>query len=266
VLVAAAIAALALAAWLVAPVTGLPRARGLERPGDLAVSGLRYMLPALLAAIVAVAIASRGSPRAATAAGAVLAGAAGANIGVLTGLGPPFTPSLVVLAAGAAFGLALVAAARAADRLLRGRRTPALTGAVRAVALAAALGGALAAGAAGYVERFSRLEESTALGRKVAAWFVDEPGFAHGHRAIAFATRAPIAALAGDRFNHPLNVIPPFETCPRVVERARAGWVVVSPPPYGYGFLSTDPYTTPACLVRRTPVYDDGAFRVYRFR
>ena len=266
VLAAGAVATLAIAAWLLAPVTGLPRARGLERPGDLAVSGLRYMLPALLAAIVAVALAARTSGRTAFAAGAVFGAATGLNIGALADLGPPYTPSLLVLVAGAAFGLGLVATALVADRTLRGRRAAMLTGAVGAGMLAAVLGGSLAAAAPGYVERFSRLEQSTALGREVAAWFVTEPGFAEGHRPIAFATRAPIAALAGDRFNHPLNVIPPFETCPRVAERARTGWVVVSPPAYGYGFLSIDPYTTPRCLARRTPVYDDGAFRVYRLR
>ncbi len=266
VLVAAAAAVLALVAWLVAPVTGLPRAQGLTRPGDLAVSGLRYMLPALLAAIAAIGVAARSSRRMTTAAGAVLGGAVGANLGALTSLGPPFTPSLVVLAAGAGFGLALLALALGIERVARGRRLPALSGAIGGAALAAVLGGSLAAGAPGYVERFSRLEQSTALGRPVAAWFLTQPGFAHGHRPIAFATRAPIAALAGDRFNHPLNVIPPFETCPRVLERARAGWVVVSPPRYGYGFLGTDPYTTPGCLARRKPAYDDGAFRVYRLR
>lgn len=266
VLVAAGAAVLALAAWLVAPVTGLARTHGLTRPGELAFSGLRYMLPALLAAIVAIALAARGSHRMTTAAGVVLGGAVGANLGALTGLGPPFTPSLVVLAAGVGFGLGLLGIVLGIERVTRGRRLPALSGAIAGAAMAAVLGGSLAAGAPGYVERFSRLGQSTALGRPVAAWFLTQPGFAHGHRPIALATRAPIAALAGDRFSHPLNVIPPFETCPRVVERARAGWVVVSSPRYGYGFLSTDPYTTPRCLARRTPAYDDGAFRVYRVR
>jgi hypothetical protein len=266
VLGAVAVAALALAAWLAAPVTGLARAPGLARPGDLAVSGLRYMLPALLTAIVAIAVAGRVSPRATTAAGAVLGVAVGTNVAALTGLGPPFTPSLAVLGAGVGCGLALLAITIGLERLARGRHASAVSGAVGGAVLAAALGGALAAAAPGYVKRFSRLEASTALGRPVAAWFVTQPGFQHGHRPIAFATRAPIAALAGDRFNHPLDVIPPFETCPRVVERARAGWVVVSPPGYGYGFLSTDPYTTPRCLAGRPPAYDDGAFRVYRLR
>lgn len=266
VLGAAAAAALALLAWLLAPVTGLPRAPGLARPGDLAVSGLRYLLPALLTMIVAVAVAARGSRRATTAVGVLLGAAVGANVGALTDLGPPFTPSPAVLAAGVGLGLVALALALGVERLARGRHAPALSGAVGGAVLAAVLAGSLAAGAPGYVKRFSRLAASTALGRPVAAWFVAQPGFAHGHRPIAFATRAPIAALAGDRFNHPLNVIPPFETCPRVLVRARAGWVVVSSSGYGYGFLSTDPYTTPGCLARRAPAYDDGTFRVYRLR
>src|SRR5206468_2031389 len=45
---AAAVLALAVLAWAAAPVTGLPRADGLARPGFLAESGLRYALPALL--------------------------------------------------------------------------------------------------------------------------------------------------------------------------------------------------------------------------
>ena len=43
---AAAVLALAVLAWASAPVTGLPRATGLARPGFLAESGLRYALPA----------------------------------------------------------------------------------------------------------------------------------------------------------------------------------------------------------------------------
>ena len=265
-LTAAVVAVLAVVAWLLAPVTGLPRARGLARPGDLAVSGLRYLLPALLAAIVAIAVAARGPRRAAIAAEGVLALATGLNLGALADLGPPFTPSLLVLAAGIAFGGGLLAVAMAIERLARGRRPPALAGAVGGAVLAALVGGSLAVAAPGYVERSSRLAQSSALGRGVTAWFVTQPNFKHGHRPIAFATRAPIAALAGDRFNHPLNVIPPLESCPRVAERARAGWVVVSPQSYGYGFLSVDPYTTPACLARRAPAYDDGTFRVYRLR
>ena len=74
------------------------------------------------------------------------------------------------------------------------------------------------------------------------------------------------AALAGDHFNHVLSVVPPFESCARIRARARAGWVVVTDPSYGYGFLSVDPYAGPRCFARRSPTYDDGTFRVYSSR
>jgi hypothetical protein len=264
---AAAVLALAVLAWAAAPVTGLPRTGGLDRPGFLAESGLRYALPALLTAIVAVALAARSGGRAATAATAVLAAAVAWNLIELAQLGPPFTPSLLVVAAGAAFGLAVLGAATVLARALRpaGRRRE-VSGAVVGAAIAAVAGGLLAIGATGYVERSSRLAESTSLGRGVVSWFVSRPNFANGHRPIAFATRAPIAALAGDHFNHVLTVVPPFESCARVRARASAGWVVVTDPSYGYGFLSVDPYTTPRCFRNRAPVYDDGTFRVYSSR
>ncbi len=263
---AAAVLALAVLAWAAAPVTGLPRASGLARPGFLAESGLRYALPALLTAIVAVALAARSGGRAATAATVVLATAVGWNVIELAQLGPPFTPSLLVVAAGVAFGLAVLGTATVLARALRRAVPRRVSGAVVGAAVAAVAGGLLAIGATGYVERSSRLAESTSLGRGVVSWFVSRPNFANGHRPIAFATRAPIAALAGDRFNHVLTVVPPFESCARVRARARAGWVVVTDPAYGYGFLSVDPYSTARCFARRAPVYDDGTFRVYSLR
>lgn len=264
---AAAVLALAVLAWASAPVTGLPRATGLARPGFLAESGLRYALPALLTAIVAVALAARSGGRAATAATVVLAVAVAWNVVELAQLGPPFTPSLLVIAAGAVFGLAVLGAATALARALRPRTGEwRVSGAAAGAALAAVAGGLLAIGATGYVERSSRLAESTSLGRGVVSWFVTRPNFAHGHRPIAFATRAPIAALAGDTFNHVLSVVPPFESCDTVRARARTGWVVVTDPAYGYGFLSVDPYSTARCFARRAPGYDDGTFRVYSLR
>jgi len=261
---AAAVLAVAVLAWASAPVTGLPRATGLARPGFLAESGLRYALPALLTAIVAVALAARSGGRAATAATVALAAAVTWNVLELAQLGPPYTPSLLVIAAGAAFGLGVLGAATALAHALRpmaGRRP--VSGSVIGAVLAVLAGGLLAIAATGYVERSSRLAESTSLGREVVSWFVTQPNFAHGHRPVAFATRAPIAALAGDRFNHILAVIPPFESCEKVRARTQVGWVVVTDPAYGYGFLSVDPYATPRCFAGRSPRYDDGTFRVY---
>jgi hypothetical protein len=198
---------------------------------------------------------------------AVLAVAATWNVVELAQLGPPFTPSLLVIAAGAAFGLAVLGAATVLARALRPMTGPRrVSGAVVGATLAAVAGGVLAIAATGYVERSSRLDESSSLGRGVVSWFVTRPNFAHGHRPIAFATRAPIAALAGDRFNHVLTVVPPFESCEKVRARARAGWVVVTDPAYGYGFLSVDPYSTTRCFTGRAPGYDDGTFRVYSLR
>lgn len=261
--VAALVAGLALLAWASAPVTGVPRAPGYSHIATLAVSGLRYLLPAFLVAVVAVALAARAGGRAETAALAVLGAAVVWNVVELAQLGPPYTPSLLVLGAGALFGLGalggVVGVARVLDlRRLAGR----VSGAAVGGALAAGLGALSALGATGYVQRFSRLESTTAPGRGVAAWFVTRPGFARGHRPIAFATRAPISALAGDTFNHVLSVVPPFEPCPAVRARARRGWVVVTDPGYRLD-LSVDPYTTPRCFAGVPPRYDDGTFRVY---
>ena len=105
---------------------------------------------------------------------------------------------MLVIAAGAVFGLAVLGAATALRaRSARGPVAGRISAAAVGATLAAVAGGLLAIAAPGYVDRSSRLAESTSLGRGVVSWFVTRPNFAHGHRPIAFATRRLIAALAG---------------------------------------------------------------------
>src|SRR5207237_1016604 len=86
--------------------------RFIDRP----VAPLRYLLPAMLTAVVAVALAARVAGRAGTAATVVLSAAVIWNVVELAQLGPPYTPSLLVLAAGIASGLAVLGAALALSR------------------------------------------------------------------------------------------------------------------------------------------------------
>jgi hypothetical protein len=247
-LLAAAVAIVAMLAWAVAPFTGVA-SKPLLAP--LALTTVRYLLPALAACIVAVALASRhGRGAGGRLAFLVLALAAvGSTVADLV-LGYPNLPRWPYLLIGALLGAAL---ATIPWRVVA-RPSPLALGAAGALAAAAAL----AVIAPGWLHREAKYRRGA--GTAVLSFMLGRPGFASGHEPVAFAP-VMVATLAGPRLSHPLSLIPAHEACARLRERLRAGWVVVQPRLFVPGVSAS--FDAPRCLARVSASYDDGVTLVY---
>jgi hypothetical protein len=266
--VAGTVAGLAVFAWSMAPGTGLPTSPGLAAPDSWPSSTLRYLLPAIGAATVALALASRVARRAGAAATAALGVAVAWNVVKDVELGAPYVAPPATLALGAAIGLLALGAATAVAWFAGARGRAPRRSPVEAVAAAAATaivaGVALGAASDGLVERHARTTGSTALGRGVAAWLMRQRGFEDGRTTVAFASRALQAPLAGDNFTHPLELLPARgEGCAAVRARARHSTIVVTDPAFLRGLLGDAPYDAGRCLAGRRPGYLDPPFSVY---
>ncbi|MDQ6805518.1 MAG: hypothetical protein M3065_11260 [Actinomycetota bacterium] len=238
-LLAAAVAVAALLAWAVAPFTGLSRLAALE---VLAPTTTRYLLSALGACAVAVAVAARDAPPLGRRViiGLLLAASAGSLVSdAVTGF--PSSPNLLYLLGGAAIG-ALAGWGAPALRL------PAAPAFLRAAALMA-VAVFLAASAPGWLWRES---EHAGYAHALLGFMMGEPGFISGSQPISFAPSV-IASLAGPRLRHPIELIPARESCAVVQARLRRGWVVVFPGAIAPGI--TTAFDAPYCLGKDRPIY-----------
>ncbi len=209
-LAAGAAAGAALLAWGAAPYTGI-------LTDDFAVGATRYLLPALAACALAVALAARGAT-------AGLRRLVVALLGVsivwscwrTAALGYPYVPSVALLLASSGVGgLAVVAVRRGVGpsrRLVAG-----------VVAIAGAVG--LAAAADGYVARHA--ETGLADGPLLRAQL---PGLVNGSRLISSAP-GTVVMLRGDGLEHGLSVIGPGETCVDLHARLQKGPVILESEP-----------------------------------
>jgi hypothetical protein len=248
VLAAAAVGIGLVAVWAAAPYTGIAPRPVFE---ELAVSTIRYLMPAVLACCVAVAVAAGTRSGGGRAALFVLAGAAVWNLVEDLRSGFPYVPSVLTLTAGAAAGAALAAALPA---LVARARVP--RAALAVAAAVAALAG-LALGAGGYVDRHV---DTGYVDADLVRWFASPPGHARDDRPVA---QTPIVngLLAGDRVRHPVPLIE-GESCARVRARLRAGWVVVGDTPFAdYNRVAQ---RVERCLAGRVePVKVVAGFRIY---
>ena len=236
-LVSGAAAAGALLAWGLAPYTGI-------RADDFAVGATRYLLPALAACAVAIAVSSREAvPRLRWVVRGVLAASIVWSTWRTVALGFPYVPSVGVVVAGAAGGVGVAWAARRPVKL--DRRLV-----VGAVGLACAVGLALAAD--GYVERHA--ETGLPDGMLLRAGV---PGLVNGSRAIASAP-GTVVMLRGDELEHRLSLIAADETCVGLRVRLSEGPIVLEsePPSPIYTRLS-------ACLAGVAPRRAHGYYDVY---
>ena len=229
VVIAAAVTVLAALVWSRAPFTG----RAPDPVVDLSLTTVRYLVPALSAAVVTLCLAGG---RLWT---GVLAVSAAVSLYKAVDLGFPDVPAAATLAMGLVLGMA---AARVPPRLL-------------AVGGAAALAAALLYGGHGFAARHAlnpRLPSSPMI-----AWLASQPGFAGSKDPVASAPQV-FGALAGDRLQHDIGLIGRTEPCARV--RARRGWIVIGTPPFS---RLRAPFTAENCLSSETPAYQDPLFRVY---
>jgi hypothetical protein len=241
-LAAAGAAFVALLAWMAAPYTGISEST------DLAIGATRYLLPAIAAATLAVALSARGAGRALRAlAAAALATAAVLSALRVLSLGFPLRPGtgtivgLLVLGAGAGWGLA------------RARIRPAIP-AWAAPALAVA-GGALAAVAApGYVERHA----DVGLVDAALVLALDrQPGFQDGSADVAMGP-GTIALAGGDRLRHRVPLATADGGCAALRGRLQQGWLVLQkqPPTPEYDRMA-------ACMAGVRPAWEDDYYELY---
>jgi hypothetical protein len=266
--VSGALAVIAAVIWTKAWGTGLPAAPEVTFNRGFTLSTLRFLLPALGAATVAVAVAGRSRGNVGAIATGTLAVAVAWSLVADARLGVPFTPPAGILVAGALAGVGALWLVGACGRRLAGsgprpRALPRGSLAVPAIVATAVL---LAVASDGYVGRFTRMRGSTAYGRPLVSWFLKQPGFEDGTGTIAIASRGVIAPLAGDHFSHPLKLVPQRASCGQVEGLARRVPVVVTPVVFSRGLIGIESYSTPRCLAAQRPVLDRDPFLVYRLQ
>jgi hypothetical protein len=250
----------ALLVWSIAWGTGLQRSAELPGAEGWPLSAIRYMLPVVGAALVTVALTTRAPGLAGRAATALLVGALGWSLVADARLGTPHTPSVSTLLLGALAGLLALGVAELASR---GLPRPIPVGAA-AVGAAVGLGVLLAPVSNGYIERYTKVSESTAPGADVVAWFLGQPGFEDGEATIAFAARAAFGPLTGDHFQNRLELIPRRASCREVARLARRKSVLLVDEAWFSGILGIVPYPAGHCLTERSPGFQNPVYRVYR--
>jgi hypothetical protein len=252
--VAAAATALSVLAWAAAPVTGVSR---LPEFGAIAVSALRYLLPAVACGAAALALAALGPRRAAKAGAGVLLGAAVAwGIVRDAQVGFPVVPSATTLVIGAVVG-ALIAWA-AGWLLVR----------VPLVATAVVVALALALAAPGYLDRHG--QASTAFDPGVSRFLAAQPGYGDGDAPVALAP-SMAGPLAGDRVRHRLSLLRTGTPCSAVRRAARSGYVVLRAVrsielQRRPRIVFPAPVTARACLAPARPIYARNGVEVYALR
>jgi len=207
-LAAGAVALLAMLTWANAPYTGI------TTDAQLAVGAVRYLLPALAACVLALAISYRDGGRLARRAVGTVLGLAIWISAVRTfrGLAFPEVPDASTALAAAAVGaLVALVVARAPRALLR---------AAPVLAAVAAVAG-LNAAADGYVDRQT---DAGAIDQPILRAALDDPDWRSGDFPIRMGP-ATAALLSGDELRHRVRLLPSTTPCDEVSRRR--GWVIV---------------------------------------
>jgi hypothetical protein len=221
---ASAAAVVSFLIWARAPFTGVPPPA--IRIPEGVFSTTRYLIPALAAAVLALALAAAGRGIGARVAQLTLLAALGIELVQAFRLGWPAMPSPLTPIAGAAAG---AVAGAAAHGLRRRRGPPALAPPVaRALLLAAglALAALLAVPASGYVRRHA---QAHVFASGLSGWMARRPD---DDRSV-WSAPIVVATLTGDRLARRLRPLPRATDCATLRARARSAYVVlyVGPPP-----------------------------------
>ena len=303
VLAASSVCALAFASWCFVSGTGLPVAKVLFSPLGFVLSETRYLEPAYVAGLTAIALAGTGSRSRMIAACSVLSlsiaiGLVGSGgllpqTGVLTGnplAAHPIETSVVLFVCVLIAVLASPSLVARSSRYRRGHSH--LVAKIAACGVLVSLGAiGLASGSAGIIERRASASAPKALPdwnpnspallervKQISLWrfagglpgerellraFSGYPEWREGDAPIAFASRAVVAGLTGDRLQHNLVLIGSNEDCPTALRRTQIGWVVTAPPSYLDRFMGVTDYPVFRCFSKMKPILM-GAFNVYR--
>jgi hypothetical protein len=236
--------------WSASWGTGLQTSPDLPTPAGWPISTIRYLLPAVGLGILAVALATRLPGRLGTGAVAVLVLILGWSLVADARLGSPYTPSILVLAAGAAAGLAVLGLAGVVTP-----RLPTIPAAAGVIAAAVTLAVLLVPAANGYIKRTVDVVGSTAPAPGVLDWFVDQPGFDDGDWKIAVGARGVPGTLAGDHFTHELELVPANGPCRALRRVAARRHLMVSSTHWWVGLIGRNPYNAPRCMRGEKPKF-----------
>jgi Dolichyl-phosphate-mannose-protein mannosyltransferase len=244
---------LTMALWTQAPFTGAPG--GVLPPPEFSLTTVRYLLPALVAGVAALALSARAERWRETAVTAVLG--LSAAIAVLQAQTEPELPVVVPLwavAAGAGVGaVGAVAVARLAVRPLPRPARAVVVVAASILALAVPI----ALAAPGYPARHAATWTSSGakgwdVGHAVVIdWLARQPGYAETELPVAGVGHR-LGMLVGSRLQHRVTFLPLDAPCEQIRRRARASWLLV------YGGAPVE-----RCLSARSPGLDAPPYFVY---
>jgi hypothetical protein len=207
--------------WANAPYTGI------QEPTALAVGAVRYLLPALACAAVAIAVAGADGPRwVRRGAMGVLALAVVVSVGRVGELGFPYAPSAATLLLFGAIGAAVAAVAPTVLAFLsRPGVVVRAGGGVAVIAAAVSLFAVLLLGnqSQEYLIRHTAVQTIDA---GILGAFIRDPVFRADEGRVVAMGPATLGSLAGERLQHELELIPADEACTRTRSRRRRGWVV----------------------------------------
>ncbi len=259
-LAVAAVTLLGVGFWTVAPFTGAAPDPAL----DLSATTIRYLLPTIGVAALALALAARRAPDGVRA-GLVAVLALGClwSVRSAQGLSVLAIPSTATLLVGAGLGAVLAAGWRrlTAHPAVDLRHPPAAWAArtARTAWAAAGLGAVVLVVGAGH--GFARRQAGAPwlASAGVVTWAANQPAWQDDGFPVAFAPQL-LAPLAGERLQHDIALIPAAEDCAAVRARAARGWVVVGTFPFAD---RREPFSAPGCLQDAEPLYRDGSYAVF---
>ncbi len=236
----------ALLLWAASPYTGN------WNNTALALGATRYLLPCLLAATVAVAVAGRGREWPSL---LILGVAVALNLARGANLGFPAAPAAVTLLLAGAAGAVVTLGAGRLRRIGSPARVRRVASPLLLLAVAAASLAALLIPVGGFMAAHAGTGQADA---GLVRWLESRAEFDRGREPVAIAPAA-IASLTGARLAHPLVVLGPTEDCATVARRRRSGWLVLETGG------AADPYAAPirACLAGLRPVYAAAGLEVY---
>ena len=243
--VASGAAVLSVLIWAQAPFSGVPPSL---RIPETVFTTTRYLAPAVMAAILALALAGSGGGRRARVAQLILAVGLVIELVQSFQLGFPAMPSPLTPLAGAVAGAAAIGAGAVISRRVD---TPAWRAAPAALVAAVLVAGALLAiPASGYVARHAAAGSSAA---GLVDWMARRPADSAG----VVGAPGVIGPLAGDRLRRRLEAIPPGTGCRTLRALRRTRYVVLSPG----GGADADVRSLVRCLSR--PDYRDAVFEAW---
>lgn len=243
--VASGAAGLSVLIWAQAPFSGVPPSL---RIPETVFTTTRYLAPAVMAAILALALAGSGGGRRARVAQLILAVGLVIELVQSFQLGFPAMPSPLTPLAGAVAGAAAIGAGAVISRRVD---TPAWRAAPAALVAAVLVAGALLAiPASGYVARHAAAGSSAA---GLVDWMARRPADSAG----VVGAPGVIGPLAGDRLRRRLEAIPPGTGCRTLRALRRTRYVVLSPG----GGADADVRSLVRCLSR--PDYRDAVFEAW---